>query len=44
MNETRYNQLVKIKGAEEADKMFEKTLKDAQKRYNRLKSMEAQQG
>ena len=44
MNETRFNQLVKIKGAEEADKMFDKTLKDAQKRYNRLKSMEAQQG
>ena len=44
MNETRFNQLVKIKGAEEADKMYDKTLKDAQKRYNRLKSMEAQQG
>ena len=44
MNETRFNQLPKIKGEEEAEKMFAKTLKDAQKRYARLKSMEAQQG
>ncbi len=35
MSETRYNQLPKLKG-ETAYEMFEKTKKDAQKRYNRL--------
>ena len=36
MNETRFNQLVKIKGADEAQVMFDKTKADAQKRYNAL--------
>ncbi len=35
MNETRYSQLPKLKG-EKAYEMFEKTKKDAQRRYNRL--------
>lgn len=36
MNETRYNQLVKLRGAEAAEEAYAKTLSDAQKRYNRL--------
>ncbi len=36
MNETRYAQLVKLKGQETAYEMFQKTRKDAEKRYNRL--------
>ncbi|MDD6466931.1 MAG: 2-oxoacid:acceptor oxidoreductase family protein, partial [Erysipelotrichaceae bacterium] len=35
MSETRYNQLPKLKG-EKAYEMFERTRKDAEKRYNRL--------
>lgn len=36
LNETRYAQLVKLKGAEVAEEMFAKTKADAQKRYARL--------
>ncbi|MEG0563041.1 MAG: pyruvate:ferredoxin (flavodoxin) oxidoreductase, partial [Anaerorhabdus sp.] len=36
LNETRYNQLTKLKGGEVAQKMFDKTLADAQKRYAEL--------
>ncbi len=36
MNETRFSQLIKLKGQEAANEMFAKTLKDAKKRYNRL--------
>ncbi len=39
MTETRFSQLPKIKGEEEAQKMFDLTLKDAKNRYNRLKKM-----
>ncbi len=36
LNETRYTQLVKLKGDKTAYEMFEITRKDAEKRYNRL--------
>ncbi len=36
MNEARYFNLPKLKGAEEAEKLFAKTLSDAQTRYNKL--------
>ncbi|MFV0552177.1 MAG: pyruvate:ferredoxin (flavodoxin) oxidoreductase [Anaerorhabdus sp.] len=36
MNETRFNQLTKLKGDEAAQKMFDKTKEDAQKRYKAL--------
>ena len=36
MNEARYFNLPKLKGQEAADKMFEKTLHDAQTRYTKL--------
>ena len=36
VNETRFAQLVKLKGEQTAYEMFEKTRKDAEKRYNRL--------
>lgn len=36
MSETRYAQLPKLKGEETAHEMFERTIKDAKKRYNRL--------
>ena len=36
MNEVRYSQLINLRGEEVAQEMFDKTLKDAQKRYNRL--------
>ena len=36
MNENRYNQLPKIRGAEKAAEAFAKTKSDAQKRYKRL--------
>ena len=36
MNEARYFNLPKLKGQEEAEKMFAKTLSDAQTRYNKL--------
>jgi len=36
MNETRYNQLIKLRGAEAAEEAYAKTLSDAQKRYTRL--------
>jgi pyruvate-ferredoxin/flavodoxin oxidoreductase len=36
MREARYFNLPKLKGQEEADKMFAKTLKDAQTRYDKL--------
>ena len=39
MNENRYNQLPKIRGAEVAEELFAKTKSDAQRRYNRLKAM-----
>ncbi|MBQ1512630.1 MAG: hypothetical protein IIZ52_03930, partial [Erysipelotrichaceae bacterium] len=35
-NENRYAQLIQLKGEEVADEMFEKTRKDAEKRYKRL--------
>ncbi len=34
--ENRYNQLIKLKGEEKANEMFDKTLADAKKRYHRL--------
>jgi pyruvate-ferredoxin/flavodoxin oxidoreductase len=36
LNETRYAQLLKLKGNETAYEMFERCRKDAEKRYNRL--------
>ena len=39
MNETRFSQLIKLKGEEKANEMMDKTLKDAQKRYERLREM-----
>lgn len=36
LNEARYFNLPKVLGQEEADKLFEKARKDAEKRYNRL--------
>ena len=36
MNETRFAQLIKLKGQEKAEEMFAKTKADAQKRYKRL--------
>lgn len=36
MNETRFNQLTKLKGDEAAQKMSDKTKEDAQKRYKAL--------
>ena len=36
MNEARYFNLPKLKGQEAAEKMFAKTLSDAQTRYNKL--------
>ncbi|MFV0380562.1 MAG: pyruvate:ferredoxin (flavodoxin) oxidoreductase [Anaerorhabdus sp.] len=36
MAETRFSQLEKIKGTEAADKLYSKTLSDAQKRYSNL--------
>ena len=39
MTETRFSQLPKIKGEEEAERMFNVTMKDAKNRYNRLKKM-----
>ncbi|MEG0239031.1 MAG: pyruvate:ferredoxin (flavodoxin) oxidoreductase [Anaerorhabdus sp.] len=36
MNETRYNQLTKLKGDDLSQKMFDKTKADAQKRYAEL--------
>ena len=36
MNETRFSQLVRLKGQEEADRMFAKTESDAKKRYHNL--------
>ncbi len=36
MNETRFNQLVKLKGDEVSQKMYDKTKHDAQKRYDAL--------
>ncbi|MBR3311249.1 MAG: pyruvate:ferredoxin (flavodoxin) oxidoreductase [Solobacterium sp.] len=38
MNEARYFNLPKIRGAEAAEKLFAKTLSDAQTRYNKLKN------
>ncbi len=40
MNETRFAQLIKLKGEEKANEMMNKTLQDAQKRYARLKEMQ----
>ncbi|NLC96460.1 MAG: pyruvate:ferredoxin (flavodoxin) oxidoreductase [Erysipelotrichaceae bacterium] len=42
MNENRYSQLVKIRGQEVANELFEKTLKDAKKRYKRLVALAAE--
>lgn len=36
MSETRFSQLVKLKGEETAYELFSRTKKDAEKRYNRL--------
>ena len=36
MKENRFAQLVKLKGKEEADKMFEKAVSDAKRRHERL--------
>ena len=43
LNENRYKQLVALKGEEAANVAFAKTKADAQKRYNRLKALEASQ-
>lgn len=40
LKEARYAQLVKLKGKEEADAMFEKAATDAKKRRDRLKAIE----
>ncbi len=39
MRETRFNQLVKLKGAEKADELFEEAKEDAARRYHRLVSL-----
>lgn len=36
MNETRFSQLLKLKGEDKAKEMMEKTMNDAKKRYERL--------
>ncbi len=41
LKEARYAQLAKLKGPEEAEKMFEKAAEDAERRHNRLKAIEA---